>query len=69
MGSSGIEAYIAGLSMNMAQANLATQVSTKMLGKLLDADRQSGAELANDIANLPPPAGVGEIGGLLDIMA
>ena len=63
-----MESSIARLSMHMAQANAANEISIKMLDKMLEADMQAGMQLVSVMAGMPAP-GVGETGGLLDVRA
>jgi hypothetical protein len=43
-------------------------LAIKMLKKVMDANTIAAASVINSMADmLPPPAGVGEIGGLLDV--
>ncbi|MCL2636734.1 MAG: hypothetical protein FWD48_00035 [Oscillospiraceae bacterium] len=45
-------------------------MSIKMLKKVMDANTMAAASVINSMADmLPPPAGVTEIGGLMDIRA
>lgn len=64
---SGIEASIASLSMNMAQSNVKSQASVRMLSKVLDATEQNAANMINQLSKAVPPANINSLGGLLDI--
>jgi len=59
---------IAGLSMNMAQSNIANSVSTAMLSKTLDSAEANGQSVVNMIesAKIPP---AGTKGHIMDIRA
>ena len=63
-----MEASIARLSMHMAQANAANQLSIKLLDNMLEADMQAGMQLVSMMAGMPA-AGPGDIGGMLDVRA
>jgi len=58
---------IEGLSMAMSMSNFANQYSIKLFDKLLESDTQAAASLISAMSEMPPPAGINELGGLLDI--
>lgn len=64
---SGIEASIAGLSINMAQQNLATQVSAALLSKVLSSSEQAANSMISQLAQAPLPVNANDLGGLLDV--
>ncbi|GHU45624.1 hypothetical protein FACS1894120_0790 [Clostridia bacterium] len=55
-----------GLLSVMSGSSLPADVSLSMLSKVLDQSEALSAEL---MADMPPPAGLSELGGLLDTFA
>lgn len=62
----GLTAYIANLSMNMAQQSVQTQFSTGMLKNVMESQEASGNILIESLANMPAPSADGR-GTLLDV--
>ena len=62
-----------GMDMMASVANYASLANSqgligiKMFGMAMEGQAAAAASIVSDLANMPPPAGVGEIGGLLDI--
>lgn len=65
----GLEAYIANLSMNMAQASVATQASTSVMKNVMDDSEQIAQQMIEQMQSVAPPAATNGLGGLLDITA
>ena len=57
----GLTAYIANLSMNMAQQNIQTQFSTGMLKNVMESQEASSNILLESLQNMPSPDGKGMI--------
>ena len=57
---------MSGIVSAMAGSTLPTEVSVGMLSKVLDQSAQLSAQL---LADMPPPAGLSDLGGLLDTFA
>ncbi len=57
----GLTAYIANLSMNMAQYNVQNQASISMLKNAMDSQEASSNLLLEGLQNLPSPDGKGMI--------
>lgn len=57
----GLTAYIANLSMNMAQQNVQNQVSVSMLKNVMDSQEASSNLLLEGLQNLPSPDGKGMV--------
>lgn len=55
----GLVAYIANLSMNMAQYNVQNQASMSMLKNTMDSQEASSNILLESLQNLPSPDGKG----------
>ncbi len=64
----GLTAYIANLSMNMAQQSVQTQFSTGMLKNVMESQEASSNKLIESLANMPMPSADGR-GTMLDIRA
>lgn len=62
----GLTAYIANLSMNMAQQNIQTQFSTGMLKNVMESQEASSNILIESLANMPMPSADGR-GTMLDV--
>ena len=57
----GLVAYIANLSMNMAQYNVQNQASMSMLKNTMDSQEASSNILLESLQNMPSPDGKGMI--------
>ena len=64
----GLTAYIANLSMNMAQYNVQNQASLSMLKNTMESQEASSNILIDSLANMPAPSADG-IGAVLDVRA
>jgi hypothetical protein len=67
----GIQTYIANLSMYMAQQSLASELSVRLLDKVMETAQTASETLVEDLLqtfSLPTP-NAGEIGYLLDTYA
>lgn len=62
----GLTAYIANLSMNMAQQNVQNQASISMLKNVMDSQEASSSILLEGLQSLPSPDGKGTV---MDIRA
>ena len=62
----GLTAYIANLSMNMAQYNVQSQASLSMLKNTMESQEASSIILIDSLANMPAPSADGR-GTLLDV--
>lgn len=62
-----MEAYIASLSMSMAQQSVQSSVSTGMLKKSMETAEQVSQQMIEAISDVPPAAG--NVGTLLDVRA
>jgi hypothetical protein len=63
----GFEAAILSTGNIASLASADGLLGIKMLDKMLEGQVQAAASLISDIQSLPPPAGAGDVGGLLDI--
>ncbi|MDR2531384.1 MAG: hypothetical protein LBC82_00870 [Oscillospiraceae bacterium] len=64
----GFESALLRLGSSASLANSDGLMSIKMLSKMLRADTQVAASLISSMSEmLPPAAGVGEVGGMLDV--
>lgn len=57
----GLTAYIANLSMTMAQQNVQSQASMSMLKNVMDSQEVSGNKLLESLQNIPSPDGRGMV--------
>ncbi len=57
----GLTAYIANLSMNMAQYNVQNQASLSMLKNTMDSQEASSNILIESLQNMPSPDGKGMV--------
>lgn len=64
----GLTAYIANLSMNMAQYSVQSQFSTGMLKNVMESQEASSNILIDSLANMPAPSADGR-GMVLDVKA
>ena len=64
----GLTAYIANLSMNMAQYNVQNQASLSMLKNTMESQEASSNILIDSLANMPAPSADGR-GAVLDVRA
>ena len=62
----GLTAYIANLSMNMAQYNIQNQASLSMLKNTMESQEASSNILIESLANMPMPSADGR-GNMLDV--
>lgn len=62
----GLTAYIANLSMNMAQQSVQSQFSTGMLKNVMESQEASSNKLIEALAEMPAPSADGR-GTMLDI--
>ncbi len=62
----GLTAYIANLSMNMAQYSVQSQASMSMLKNTMDSQEVSSNILLESLQNMPSPDGRGTV---LDVRA
>lgn len=62
----GLTAYIANLSMNMAQYNVQNQASLSMLKNTMESQEASSNILIESLANMPMPSADGR-GTMLDV--
>ena len=57
----GLTAYIANLSMNMAQYSVQSQASMSMLKNTMEAQEVSSSILIESLQNMPSPDGKGMV--------
>lgn len=57
----GLTAYIANLSMTMAQQNIQSQASISMLKNTMDSQEASSNILIESLQNMPSPDGRGTV--------
>ncbi|MCL2018510.1 MAG: hypothetical protein FWG70_02015 [Oscillospiraceae bacterium] len=63
----GFDSALLSLGSTASIANSDGLMSIKMLDKILEADTRAAASIISAMSDMLPPAGVGELGGLLDI--
>ncbi len=57
----GLTAYIANLSMSMAQQNVQNQASISMMKNVMDSQEASSNKLLESLQNIPSPDGKGTV--------
>ncbi|MEG2813131.1 MAG: putative motility protein [Oscillospiraceae bacterium] len=64
-----MDTSIAAMSMQNNIASLQSSISMIMVDKAMNQDAASVDALISSLPTPPPPAGIGEVGHLMDIMA
>ena len=58
---------MASVANNASLANSQGLIGIKVLGMAMEGEAAAAASIVSDLANMLPPVGVNELGGLLDI--